>query len=370
MRQLRIVALFCVLAALPGCSGCRPDPAFTADPLAGDAPLEVTFTDTSKVLSPFGISWDLYYPITSWAWDFGDGGGSSTQNPVHTYTESGAYTVTLTATNARGASTITKTNLITVAASAPTASFGAAETRGDAPFSASFTDTSDPSGSAITGWSWDFGDGGGSTAQNPTHVYAVPGTYSVSLTVTNALGSDTVTKDDLITVDVGKPRALFTADPESGAAPLTVKFIDISIDGSATIEGWSWKFGDGTTSTAENPTHTYATPGDYNVTLTVTSPLGPSTRTENGFISVLALPTVSFETEVDESDPLTITFIDTSDPGDGDIDRWEWTFDDGASSTEERPTHTYAAAGEYRVRLTVRTDVGSDSRAILITVGS
>ncbi|MBD3402043.1 PKD domain-containing protein [candidate division GN15 bacterium] len=163
---------------------------FSGSPTSGDEPLAVQFTDLSTN-SP-----------TSWSWDFGDGVGTSTaQNPSYTYQTAGTYTVSLTATNAYGSDTETKTDYITVTQppqNPPVADFSGSPTSGDAPLSVQFTDLSTNS---PTSWSWDFGDGvGTSTAQNPSYSYQSAGTYTVSLTATNAYGSDIETKVDYITV--------------------------------------------------------------------------------------------------------------------------------------------------------------------------
>jgi PKD repeat protein len=159
---------------------------FTGSPTSGEAPLTVSFTDQST-------------DATSWDWDFGDGGTSTAQSPSHQYSSAGTYTVTLTATNSCGSDVETKTDYITVSEPcvAPVADFTGNPTSGEAPLTVSFTDQSSNS---PTSWSWDFGDGGTSTAQNPSHQYGSAGTYTVSLTATNACGSDVETKTDYITV--------------------------------------------------------------------------------------------------------------------------------------------------------------------------
>lgn len=158
---------------------------FTADTTSGPAPLSVQFNDASTG------------GATSWFWDFGDGGNSTDQNPIHVYISPGTYTVTLAASNAHGNDTETRPGYITVAAPL-IADFTANVTTGPAPLTVQFTDFS--SGDGITSWSWDFGDGSTSSVQNPVHTYGTDGTYNVSLTVENAHGSDTVTKSNYITV--------------------------------------------------------------------------------------------------------------------------------------------------------------------------
>ncbi len=155
-----------------------PTPNFTfspASPLAGQL---VTFTDTSTG-SP-----------TSWSWTFGDGGTSTAQNPSHTYASAGTFTVRLTATNASGGNWVEKPVTVT-AAGAPVADFTWLPVNPAAGAPASFIDTSTGS---PTSWAWTFGDGGTSTAQNPSHAFAAPGVYQVTLQATNPSGSNSKTK--------------------------------------------------------------------------------------------------------------------------------------------------------------------------------
>jgi PKD repeat protein len=162
-----------------------PTASFTASSTNGVAPLNVAFTDTSTG-SP-----------TSWAWTFGDTGTSTSENPSHTYTTPGTYTVTLIASNGGGSSTNTQTNLITVVPPPPVASFTVSPTNGAAPLTVNFTDQS--SGS-ITGWAWAFGDGNTSISQNPSDIYVNPGSYTVREIAYGQGGSSTNTQTALIGV--------------------------------------------------------------------------------------------------------------------------------------------------------------------------
>ena len=168
---------------------------------------------------------------------------------------------------------------------APVAAFDADVTSGTAPLTIEFTDLSVPGTSEITDWLWDFGDGDQSTDQDPTHTYQEPGVYDVSLTVTSAHGTDTVTETELITVTLG-PDADFESDITSGDAPLEVTFTDQSVPGDFSITEWAWDFGDGTQSTQQDPVHIYENPGTYDVSLTVTASNGEDTKTEVGLITV------------------------------------------------------------------------------------
>jgi PKD repeat protein len=162
-----------------------PDADFSANPTTGLKPLTVHFTDSST-----GV-------ITSWSWDFGDEGVSSTQNPSHLYTNAGLYTVTLTVTGPGGTDSEIKVGYITVNELQPVADFTASRTNGIKPFTVDFTDNSQ---NPVTSWSWDFGDGGTSTEQNPYHTYTSNGKYTVSLTVIGPGGTDAMQKVDYINV--------------------------------------------------------------------------------------------------------------------------------------------------------------------------
>ncbi len=167
---------------------------------------------------------------------------------------------------------------------APVAAFSGTPLSGTAPLNVGFTDQS--SGSP-TSWSWDFGDGGTATTANPSHTYSTAGTYDVSLTATNAGGSNTVVKTGYVTVGDPPPPvapvAAFSGTPLSGTAPLNVGFTDQS-SGSPT--SWSWDFGDGGTATTANPSHTYSTAGTYDVSLTATNTSGSNTVVKTGYVTV------------------------------------------------------------------------------------
>jgi len=318
---------------------------FTSNVTTGSVPLTVKFTDKSTGT-----------PL-SWTWSFGDGTTLSKQNPTHTYSKAGKYTVKLTATNEGGSSTATKTNYITVIAK-PVAAFSAKPTSGKAPLTVTFIDKSTGS---QTSWKWNFGDGNTSTKQSPTYTYSKAGKYTVSLTVKNAAGSNTTTKTNYITVKLAnvKPVAEFSATPTSGKAPLTVAFTDTS---TGTPTKWKWTFGDGNTSTKQNPTYKYSKAGKYTVTLTVTNAAGSNTVTKTNYITVVAKPVAAFSASPTSGKvPLTVKFTDKST---GYPASWKWNFGDGSTSTVQNPTHKYAKAGKYTVSLTVKNVTGSNTKTI------
>lgn len=162
-----------------------PSAAFSANRTTG-APGAIAFTDSSTNTP------------TGWAWSWDDGTANSTdQNPTHTYSSVGTYTVTLTATNDAGSDTEEKVDYITLT-SPPAAAFSANRTSGVSPMPVLFTDSSTDS---PTSWAWSFDDGGAnSSSQHPTRTFSSAGKYTITLTATNAGGSDTEQKVDYITV--------------------------------------------------------------------------------------------------------------------------------------------------------------------------
>ena len=180
--------------------GTTPAAAFYASPTQGTIPLTVAFTDSSGA------------GVTSWHWDFGDGSNASVQNPVHTYTKSGTFSVSLDTTNRFGDGHIRKSALITTGV-VPGAEFFADIRQGDPPLTVSFHDNSagDP-----TRWLWQFGDGTTSTERDPVHTYLKTGSYNTTLTVSSAFGTDTLTRPNHIRV--GTPVAPTPAGPAINAS--------------------------------------------------------------------------------------------------------------------------------------------------------
>jgi len=235
----------------------------------------IQFTDTSV----------SNVDLTAWAWDFGDGATSTEQNPTHQYTTNGQYTVSLTVTDLSNAQdTKTVTNYITVA-NDPGASFTANFPITHVNTTISFTDNSTTNGT-IAHWFWDFGDGSNSGLQNPQHQYTSSGQYTVSLTITDEFGSDTMTRTNYIAIDV-PPTAAFVSDIQSAGTNENITFTDQSTS-FGTISAWSWNFGDGNTSTLQNPVHQYTSTGNYTVSLTVIDEYGNDTKTKADYIVITA----------------------------------------------------------------------------------
>ncbi|RYF79781.1 MAG: PKD domain-containing protein [Chitinophagaceae bacterium] len=243
------------------CFAQAPGANFSAAQTAGCAPVVINFQDLSTG-SP-----------TGWQWNFGNGSTSTLQNPSTTYFTPGTYTVTLTATNGSGSNTLSRSAYITVY-SKPSVNFIANDSNGCAPFSVQFTDLSSAApGTTNTSWQWDFGNGTGATTQNAQTTFSAPGNYTISLKVTSDKGCfASFSKPAYIKLTGGLQLGFTNTPPARCRAPFTVNFTNTSIGPGALT--YFWDFGDGNTSTQQNPLHTYTASGSYSVLLAVTSSNG------------------------------------------------------------------------------------------------
>ncbi len=297
--------------------------------------------------------------VTARQWNFGDGTFSDAVSPVHEYTTTGTYTVSLTMTNAVGCTTSRTKNIVIrrlprVAFSTSLACSGEA---------VSFADESSPVEGAITGWQWNFGDPGSgaentATGQQATHVYQRPGTYTAKLVVLTSHGcTDSLSKTITVTPS---PRASFTHQLDCGAK--TVAFTSQSAAHTGDdLSEWYWEFGDGDVATVANPTHTYRQTGTYTVTLVVTA----GTRCRNAVqktIQVVDAPVADFALPATVCAGQSITLEDKSIPGAGDaVAQWQWQVA-GQTFTDRAPVVAFAAGtGTAEVTLTVTTAAGCRS---------
>ena len=338
-----------------------PVAAFGATPTSGTAPLAVLFTDQSTGT------------ITSRTWDFDNDGtiDSTAQNPSHSYTSTGSYTVNLTVTGPGGSDSERKTGYITVTPPPPVAAFTATPRSGSPPLAVSFADQSTNS---PTSWKWEYKNAtvdwtSFATTKNPLFTF-VTGTYDIRLNATNSGGSDVETKTGYITVNTTSvpPAAEFSANRTAGSAPLTVRFTDAS---TGMITGWIWDLnGDGSMdSTDQDPVYTYTAPGSYSVNLSVSGPGGTDSALKTGYIVVTQSPPVAAFTATPKSGspPLTVTFTDLS-TGTVTTRAWDFTNDGTIDSTAKNVTYTYSNAGMYTVNLSVTGPGGSSSTTTTIVV--
>jgi PKD repeat protein len=308
--------------------------------------------------------------VTGWSWTFDDGGSSTDQNPSHPFSTDGDHTVTLVVTDNDGAasSSVSHTVHVTAPAPPPNRAPTAAFTTSCTNLACSFTDqSSDPDQAANTlTRSWNYGDGVTGTASS--HTYAVGGNYTVTLTVTDGGGlTGTANKSVAVSPANVAPTAAFTAS----CTNLSCTFTDGSSDSDGSIASRSWNFGDNTTSTATNPSKSYAAAGTYTVRLTVTDNRGATgitTRTVTVTAPANVAPSAFFGSACTR---LSCVFTDRSTDPDGNstIVAWSWAFGDGTSSSTRNPTHVYTAGGTYKPKLTVtdnRGAIGSITHIITI----
>jgi PKD repeat protein len=201
-------------------------------------------------------------------------------------------------------------------------------------------------------WAWTFGDGGASTLQNPSHTYALGGTFSWSLTVT----VDGVPCTRSGSIVITPPCALTCTEtvPVSGSAGTPVSFqATATASNCAGSVVWAWTFGDGQTSSLQNPTHTYTSAGNYPWTLTVT--VQNETCTQSGSISITPPCSVSCSATVPSAGtagtPIPFQALATPSYCTGSP-TYSWNFGDGESSAQKNTSHTYTVAGTYTWTLT------------------
>jgi PKD repeat protein len=290
--------------------------------------LALTFNNTSQF-------------ATSYTWKFGDGSTSALQNPIYTYTASGAYNVCLVAKNACGKSD-SICQIITVCKI-----LGTGFTDSISGQTVIFTNISQ---NAIA-YSWNFGDGNTSTLTNPVHTYFYGGGYNITLIATNSCGqSDTI--HETVSVNCVKPLSGF-ADNSAGNL---VSFVNSSTNAASVL----WNYGDGGTSTAFNAPHTYFNSGTYNVCLISKNACGADTLCQHVVVSCFA-PVASYSYAVNG---MTVNFTNTS----SNAAVFNWSFGDAQTSTVANPTHTYSNPGTYTVKVKVNNGCGQDSSKQQLTI--
>ena len=228
-----------------------PVAAFSFTPQTGTAGVTTfTFYDESR-------------NATSRSWNFGDGTTSTNAVANKVFSRSGSFTVTLTVTGAGGA-TASASQVVNV--SGPlAASFSFSPANPTTNDTITFTDDST---GGVTGWSWVFGDGQSSTAQNPTKRYSNTGTYNVTLTVFRNSESATVAKAVTVRAPAPVTPAVTAAFDFSPAAPTVGQAVSFTDRSTGSPTSWTWSFGDGRSSSLQNPSIAFSAPGAYNVTLT------------------------------------------------------------------------------------------------------
>ncbi|MFT5725754.1 MAG: PKD repeat protein, partial [Bacteroidia bacterium] len=321
--------------------GAQVSADFIADTKSGCTPVTVNFKDISTGT------------IVSRYWTFGNGNTSTKTNPSAIFYKPGTYIITLKVTDDKGKeSTKTKTAYIEVF-EIPTANFKPLKTQGCAPFAVPFTNSSVKGSGKITGALWDFGDGNTLPTIPGYHVYKHSGTYSVSLLVIDANGcKDKIKKDNIITV-WPVPEVDFNADKTFACIPpLNVTFKNLTTKGGTGFT-YAWDFGDGSTSTQQNPSHKYSNNGNYDVRLTVTNSKGCKTiKLYKSYININPIDVDFNISKLEGCAPLEVIFTDKTTPSISGF-TYNWDFGNGVKAQTKNASTVYDKPGSYKISLTV-----------------
>jgi PKD repeat protein len=308
--------------------------------------------------------------IASYAWTFGNGSTGSGVSPSNTYTSAGSFTVTLTVTDDRGATSqpVSTTVTVNVGLQPPVANAGGPYTGSvGLPVSIDGSGSTDPDGSIVS-YDWNFGDGTTGTGASTTHTYATPGSFTITL---NVKDSDNLTASGSTTANISdgsgtQPPVADAGGPYAGSTGAAIQFDGTqSVDPDGTITAYEWSFGDGAFGTAARPTHAYAAAGRYTVTLTVTDnsnrqAMASTTADVTDAPNAAPVANPGGPYVAAPGSPIAFDGSGSSDT-DGTVASYAWNFGDGSTASERTPTHSFASAGTYVVTLTVTDNLGLDS---------
>ncbi|MGZ5281513.1 MAG: PKD domain-containing protein [Bacteroidia bacterium] len=325
-----------------------PEAGFTVNSL-NCVGANISFTNTSS-------------KATNYSWDFGDGKTSTDENPIHKYDTAGTFTVILISQILPGCTdTFSKTIKII---EPPKAQFTQSPDSGCAPLTVTFANFS---ADEITSYYWDFGNGQVSTDKDPSTVTYQQNdytdtTYIISLTVKNICGTNTY-KDSVKVFP--KPRAIAGTDKNSGCSPAKIQFSNISI---GKPDFYYWDFGNGKTSTLENPPAQNFVTDSLDSTYTIIFVAGNQCGTDTVRTQILVHPknvTSFFNTSKQNGCvPFDVKFTDFS-KGSTYV---SWDFGDGNLSADKNPTHTFTREGTYKVRQFANNGCSFDTSEFSITV--
>lgn len=322
-----------------------------------NAPMTISFADpnysdnTGKLhLSIYQVALPCQNEVTSW--DFGNGMYGNGNIDSTTYTTSGQVGVSVTIEDTLTSCSVVLVDTISVIGN-PIADFSFSDVCEKE--NVQFTDESIGLNSSGNTWAWEFGDGNGSIAQNPSNLYQNSGQFSVKLLVENASGCvDSIEKQIQV-----HPTPVAQFSSSSLCAGDSIQFTDESASNSG-VSQWQWQFGNSTSSNLQNPETVYTNGGFYNVELMVTDGNGCVHDTSE-VIEVGYIPDVSFTPNIACFGDTT-WFIDHTTVQGSTISDWYWLFgDDQSTSTLESPGHLYSSFGTFTVSLVATSAFGCQS---------
>ncbi|MGV3598677.1 MAG: PKD domain-containing protein [Bacteroidota bacterium] len=352
-RLLTILMAGTLSLQLSAQSGVTLNANFSQDKTRGCLPLIIQFTDNS---TGTGLSH---------VWDFGNGNTSALKNPGAIYTQAGNYTVKLIVTDKNGAKDTVIKHLAVQAFANPNVAFEANTTNGCTGQEFSFTDTAIHSSAPITSYLWNFGDGSQSTEKNPKHAFLSEGKFSVSLIITDSNGCKNFLNKAAYIKTTLPAKVAFTSNSKGGCtAPLHVAFKNNTPQQAGLNYNYLWKFGNGDSSVAENPSITYHNKGNYDVSLTITD--------DNQCTTTLLSPThisigatkANFTLENKKGClPHTVYLKNTGTgiPANATV---KWLFGNGDSATGADTSYTYTTVGTFSITLVITSPEGCNDTLV------
>ena len=293
----------------------------------------------------------------SFSWNFGDGSMPvQAQNPSHEYTTPGVYTALFSVTDADGDTDTAQVEVSVQSNAIPQVDITATPPSGIAPLSVLF-DPGSMGGDLPLSFAWEFGDGTTSSQSDPSHVFQMPGTYTVSLKVTDSNGDEATDSAQVVVNSDDIPAVVLSATPTSGLAPLAVQFGASAMGGNGQLS-YAWSFGDGAAATGKNVSYTYSSAGQFMATVTVTDADGDvATDVGSDLVpsaNASATPTSGFA-------PLAVDFFGNASGGNGQLS-YTWTFGDGSpSQAAQNVQHVYTSSGTFTATLIVQDADGDSS---------
>ncbi len=324
-------------------------------------------------------SYDRDGAIASYRWDMGDGTVLDGRDVAHVYTTAGTFTATLTVMDDSGVANNTARDVATVIVNAPPVPVGKGP---DRPIAVGEVTTLTAAGSVdpdgeILNYLWSFGDGAMAEGADVQYAWTRPGTFDVTLTVTDNSGTPSATTQTAFPVIVSAAPVA-----EAGADQfLTQSVVNFDGGGSRDPDGqitrWLWDFGDGNTGAGQTVAHPYRAPGTYEVTLNVIDDSGAPLNTDQDtlWVTINATPVADAGPDITTApgQPVVLDGSASIDP-DGAVESWAWTLPDGRTLDGALVEHVFDAPGRYPVSLTVTDDFEggpvADQDEVIVTVNA